>query len=319
MIMETFKAKRFLICLGAIALFLTSCTNTGNPGGEPVNPPEPPKPTAEEAIGDPQYFIPDDDELDTSISANDTRYSAANVDQMDSYLEGKTIYWLGSSVTYGASSNGESMADFIAARAGCTSVKEAVSGTTLSDRESNSYVHRLLNGSNFSKDTKIDAFVCQISTNDAITNRVNYWGRITDDNELDIDAFDKNTTFGAVEYIIAYVAKTWDCPIYFYSGSWFGDGNNKAQRLNSNPSGTNYGRLVDAVKQIAAKWDDYEDYNVKVIDLFNDEDFNDLASDKFYSWAINDPIHPRKAGYSMWWSPYIQNFIEKDLYTLIEL
>ena len=51
-------------------------------------------------------------------------------------LSGKTILWIGSSVTYGASSEKESMVDFLAARHGAVCVKEAVSGTTLASPNS---------------------------------------------------------------------------------------------------------------------------------------------------------------------------------------
>ena len=38
-----------------------------------------------------------------------------------------------------------------------------------------------------------------------------------------------------------------------------------------------------------------------------------FKSDKYYSWACNDPIHPRKAGYLQWWTPYIQAYLENEL------
>lgn len=53
------------------------------------------------------------------------------------------MIFLGSSVTYGAASQGVSFADFIARRNGCEAIKEAVSGTTLVDNGSDSYVSRL--------------------------------------------------------------------------------------------------------------------------------------------------------------------------------
>ncbi len=306
------KHKKLLLTLSLVAL-LSACSSNNNKKNSDDKP----------EVGDPVYYIPEDEDLDTSVSANDAIYSVENVEEVPgSFLKGKKIYWLGSSVTYGASSEGESMADFIAKRSGCTSVKEAVSGTTLlndgltENTGAKSYVNRLITSTAFDKEEEIDAFVCQISTNDCTNDRLNKRGRITADDKIEMTDFNVATSLGAVEYIIAYVMETWGCPVYFYSGSYFSDGSNKVQRQNSNPLGSEYQKFVGQVQQIADKWDSYYDYNVKVIDLYNDEEFNALASDKYYGWAINDPIHPRKAGYSQWWSPYIQNFIEKDLVEL---
>ena len=67
-----------------------------------------------------------------TLLGNTGPYSVAATPALsDSPLAGKTYVFLGSSVTYGASSEGESMADFLAARHGAVCVKEAVSGTTL--------------------------------------------------------------------------------------------------------------------------------------------------------------------------------------------
>ena len=306
------KERLSLLLLTLISLTLVSCNSNNNNNS-----------SSEDVVGDPVYFIPEDEDLDTTVSANDVQYDVSNVEEIPgSYLKDKKIYWLGSSVTYGASSEGQSMADFIAKRSGCTSVKEAVSGTTLlndgltQNTGAKSYVNRLITSTAFDKEEEIDAFVCQISTNDCTNDRLNKRGRITPDDYIELDDFNVATSLGAVEYIIAYVMETWGCPVYFYSGSYFSDGSNKAQRQNNNPLGSEYAKFIGQVQQIADKWDNYYDYHVQVIDLYNDEDFNDLASDKYYNWAINDPIHPRKAGYSQWWSPYIQNFLEKDLYEL---
>ena len=263
-------------------------------------------------------MIPDDEELDVSVNPNDARFNPSNVEQVDSILKGKKIYWLGSSVTYGAASDGFSMADYLDALTGTISKKEAVSGTTLlndgltQNTGAKSYVNRLINGQIFDVDEEIDAFICQISTNDCTNDRLNKRGRFTDDDKLELDDFDVATSLGAVEYIIAYVSSVWHCPIYFYSGSYFTNGSNKALRQNNNPLGSEYAKFVNQVKQIIDKWNEYIDYDVNIIDLYNDEDFNNEASDTYYSWATSDPIHPRKAGYLQWWTPYIRNCLEKD-------
>ena len=114
-----------------------------------------------------------------------------------------------------------------------------------------------------------------------------------------------------MEYIISYVHKTWNCPIYFYSGAYFKDGKDKTKRENNNPPGSNYASLVSDVKQIAIKWNKKTDYQVRIIDLYHDVDFNNAASKSYYNWAMKDPIHPKKAGYLQWWSPYFVKALEK--------
>lgn len=267
------------------------------------------KPAPEKQLPEVNYGI---GETVPELNANDNSFSVASVTaDEDSQLKDLTIYWLGSSVTYGASSQGESMADFLAAMTGCTCVKEAVSGTTIFDDGGNgdtgvrSYTRRLVNGSNFDKNQKIDAFICQISTNDARNDRLTKRGDMTGEDEMNIAVFDRTTTLGGVEYIIAYVKEVWDCPIYFYSGGYFDD---DGVRKSANPTGTNYGKLVEEVKQITEKWRALG-VETGVIDLFNDSDFNSKASDDYYKWCMNDAIHPRRAGYLQWWTPYFENFL----------
>lgn len=84
----------------------------------------------------------------TFSKGNGDEYSAANATKADgSPLEGKTILFLGSSVTYGSAAKGESFADYLAARDGVIVVKEAVSGTLLVDqpvygKQSYTRIHR---------------------------------------------------------------------------------------------------------------------------------------------------------------------------------
>ncbi|MCH5157373.1 MAG: SGNH/GDSL hydrolase family protein [Clostridiales bacterium] len=256
-----------------------------------------------------EYTI-DESVLQTNKTANDSEFYASAVTRVsNSPLAGKTIYWLGSSVTYGANSGGESMAEFLAAKTGANCVKDAVSGTTIfNDGKSaatgkDSYVNRLVNGTKFDTSAHVDAFICQISTNDARNDRLNKRGEIAEGK--DRTYFDTATTLGGVEYIISYVVETWHCPVYFYSGSFFGD---SGVRSSSNPTGTNYGKLIDDVKDVVSKWQNYG-YDVDVIDLFNDSDFNSQVTDDYYKWCTNDAIHPKRAGYLNWWMPYFEQYL----------
>lgn len=257
-----------------------------------------------------------DESLPGTVDANDERFYASNVEKIESPLDGKLIYWLGSSVTYGANSGGESMAEFLAAKTGCVSKKEAMSGTTIFDdgksdaTGKNSYTRRLKETAVFKKDERPDFFICQISTNDAWGTRKENWGEITPDDKLYQEDFDLSTTLGGIEFIIAYVTDTWGCPIFFYSGAYFGDGARTQEdpRNSTNPKGSDYGALVDKVKEIAVKWQK-ELVDVQVIDLFHDEAFNGAVSDAYYLWATQDAVHPKRAGYLQWWMPYFERFL----------
>lgn len=259
----------------------------------------------------PQYTV---NEADISGDANNKALDPENIELRESPLAGKTIYWLGSSVTVGHAAGLNGVADYLTAITGSINVKEAVNRTTLLTAEgsNNSYVMRMLNGTNFDKEAKIDAFICQISTNDATEANKPQWGSLTAADVTELSAFDLSTTMGGVEYIVNYVTQTWNCPVYFYSGSYFGD---DGVRSNKDPSGTNYGQLVDLVKTAVKKYAALDGYEVEVIDLFNDEDFNSVISDDYWEWCMQDAVHPKRAGYLNWWTPYFAAFLETRLNT----
>ena len=214
---------------------------------------------------------------------NVDEYAVANYPTLeDSPLKGKSFFWLGSSVTLGASSLNESMADFIAKKYDCLCIKEAVSGTTLADYKENSYVERLdayLAAAD--RPAHMDAVIVQLSTNDQ--NEPEKFGIVTSKEVTAPEAFDTATTFGAMEYIIARVQETWGCPVLFYTNP---------------PTGrSSYMDMVFGLYEIATKWD------VEVIDLFIDSEFNSLPTEEQRDLWMTDKIHPTKAGYRDWWLP----------------
>ena len=220
--------------------------------------------------------------IDVIIAGNAPEYSVEQTPVLDdSPIKGQTFFWLGSSVTYGSGSDGESVPDFFGKKYEVITIKEAVPGTTLSDSKPNSYVDRLnkyLAGKE--KADHVDLFICQLSTND--TSLVDQRGILLPDFITASDAFDTKTTCGAIEYIIAVAKETWDCPIYFYTNPPTGNGN--------------YRDLVEMLFRVAEKWD------ITVIDLYTDEDFNAIT-DEQRTLYLSDPIHPTKAGYREWWLP----------------
>lgn len=301
--------KRIMSAVCAAALLVIPLAACGFEAEQPTNSGE----TAATYIPAKPLYEPDDSQVG-EFTASDFRFKLSRVERKEgSPLAGKTIYWLGSSVTDGQNAEHISTAEFLDARTGSTSVKEAVSGTTILDigrDDGGSYTYRLVNGEHFDKNATIDAFICQISTNDAKSENLDYWGTITDADMTDMDAFDLSTSIGGVEYIIAYVTEIWHCPVYFYSGAYFGD---EGLRSNSDPAGSDYGRFIDAVTEVAEKWNTIDGYTVEVIDLYHDEAFNAQASDAYYEWCMADAIHPKAAGFLQWWMPYIEEFLSERL------
>jgi len=186
-------------------------------------------------------------------------------------LKGKSILFLGSSVTYGSASGGISFADIMSEKYGINSVKEAVSGTTLADTDKTSYVSRL---KTVNKDLKFDLFVCQLSTNDATKN-------------IDISEIEK-----AIRFIAEYVKTTFNCPIVFYTGTYF--------------ENELYAKMVDLL------YDLMKEYNFYILDLYHSEDMLSV-SEADYRRYMRDPIHPTLAGYDEWWTPKFVDFCRRIL------
>ena len=179
---------------------------------------------------------------------NLTRLFKKDEQVKNSPLKGKHFIFLGSSVTKGFAAYGKSFVDMIAARNGAVCVKEAVSGTTLADNGSKSYVSRL---KALDPKTPCDLFVCQLSTNDA-TKKVPLGAMAAG---KDMSSFDTKTVCGAIEYIIAYAKQTWNCPVVFYTNPQY-----------ASPA---YKAMVEALKKIADKW------GIQVIDLWDNKEFTD--------------------------------------------
>ena len=214
-------------------------------------------------------------------------YSLENTTTIEnSPIKDKTVIFLGSSVTYGYVSMGVSFADFLEKTDGIKAIKEAVSGTTLVDVKDNSYVSRM---KTIDKNIKADAFVCQLSTNDATKEMP--LGEISE--SYDINDFNTQTIAGAIEYIIVYAKATWNCPVLFYTQAKY--------------DSDHYAKMVDLLLEIQDKWD------ITVIDFWNDAEINNITEEQRKIYLI-DHIHPTKAGYKDWWLPKFQ----ETLYEVIK-
>lgn len=185
-------------------------------------------------------------------------------------LRGKTVLFLGSSVTYGSAANGISFADIMAEECGINCVKEAVSGTTLADINDLSYVSRL---KKVDTETKVDLFICQLSTNDT---KEKY--------NLELSEIED-----AIRFIFDYVKETFLCPIVFYTGTYF--------------ENQKYKDMINLLYSLQKEFDFY------IIDLFNDKEMQ-TVSKKDYERYMFDCIHPTYEGYKEWWTPKFKTFIE---------
>ena len=211
---------------------------------------------------------------------NDERYSMDCLAQLEnSPLRGRPVLFLGSSVTFGHASLQKGIPEYFGARSGCTVTKEAVCGTTIVDDQGDSYVSRLMR--NVDPNTDYALVVVQLSTNDASQKKP--MGEIAEG--FDPAAFDAHTITGAMETIIAYVRKTWGCPVAFYTGA----------RYESEP----YAQMVRRAYELQEKW------GIGVLDLWSSDDLNAI-SDEQRALYMNDPIHPTIAGYRDWWCPELE-------------
>ena len=217
---------------------------------------------------------------------NDDKYGLDNIKQETNRLNGKTIIFLGSSVTYGAASKGISFVEYLEKADGIIPIKEALSGTTLVDEKVKgkaSYIERL---KTIDTNIKADGFVCQLSTNDATMKKP--LGVVSDSFEL--NDFDTKTIAGAIEYIIAYARNTFKCPVIFYTNT----------RYNSDY----YQKMVDLLYLIKDKW------NIEIIDLWNDESMNNISKQEYNLYMV-DKIHPSRAGYLLWWTPVFEDRLKE--------
>ena len=236
-----------------------------------------------------KVIIKKDTEKKLEAPGNAELYSLENTEvNENSPLQGKRVLFLGSSVTVGMAAQNVSFADYLAKQDGVIADKEAYSSTTLVDEfnpiaqlitgNGNSYVTRLNN-----VDTNIayDAVVVQLSTNDATGKKT--LGEISTSD--DIEDYDVKTVTGAMEYIISYVYNTWNCPVIFYTGTYY--------------ESDEYAAMVDRLLELQNKW------GITVVNLYTDVEFNDI-DENTYALYMYDDIHPTKAGYREWWLPKIE-------------
>lgn len=216
---------------------------------------------------------------EVAVGYDYTLPEAEEIDPSDP-LSGKTILWIGSSVTYGAHAGGHySMVDAVEdLHSALVCEKYAISATTLVNTGEDSYVGRL---KRIPTSKTPDLIVVQLSTNDATTNKP--FGEISD--SKDLADFDDTTIAGAIETIIAYARDTFNCPVCFYTGTY-------CQK-------EHYDEMVQLLLEIQKKWD------IGVIDMFNNPDMTAVYGTEQYNTYMYDEVHPFRVGYVEWWTPVI--------------
>lgn len=199
-------------------------------------------------------------------------------------LYGKTVYHLGSSISYGYANSGVSFAEQIAELTGGKCVKETVSGTTLSSAKGNSYVERW---AKFKFDDAPAFLMLQLSTNDFTQGGIQN-GTVTSATS----GFDTTTVAGAIEYIISETKKkSPDTQVVVYTCAVKPGWGTK----------TAYGGFISIeLNLIRQKW------GIAVVDLFNAQTVNTT------SW-MSDDIHPLGTQYANLFTPQMINVMTAEL------
>ena len=198
-----------------------------------------------------------------------------------SAITGRTIVFVGSSFTQGVKSKNQSFPEFIAKRNKCNVIKSGIGGTTVANTGSNSIFARTINLCNTR--TAPSALVCQLSANDATKNVP--IGNITANDKRNLEDFNTRTTAGAIEYIICYSDQKWGCPVAFFTNIKFNN--------------SRYPQIRNILYQAQKKW------GIQVIDLYSGLGRKSVSAKKFRLYMA-DRLHPTKAGYLKWVTPFFE-------------
>lgn len=211
---------------------------------------------------------------------NAKKYALGKV-KYNGTLAGKRIVFVGSSFTVGSKAKGVSFVNYLSKSTGCSVVKNAIGGTTTANiGDGRDFVRRSVDIINSTD--RPDLFLCQMSANDA-TRGVPI-GEITPEG-TPMEQFNTSTVAGAMEYIICYSDQKWGCPIAFYTAM--------------NLSNDRYDQMVSLMYKIQAKW------GVGIIDLYHGLGRYSIKA-KTYRLYMKDRLHPMKAGYMKWVTPYFE-------------
>lgn len=218
------------------------------------------------------------------ISGNQKEYSLDNVSLDEkSFLQGKKIAFLGSSVTYGLAAKGVSFVDYLAKKDGVDVYKSAISGTTLAGNDRRSYIQR------YKEEVKpkgpYDLLVVQLSTNDSRYDKK--LGEITAKNS---GPFDETTTLGALEAILQDAKSNLKVPVLVFTCLRDAD--------------DEYQILREKLFELQNKW------NFEILDLWNNSELRQKTAEM--ADVMVDDVHATQKGYLKLWLPLFENKI-KDI------
>ena len=226
---------------------------------------------------------------------NGPEYSLSQVEVLeDSPLQGMKALGVGSSVLAGTASKGVGPGEYFCALNGMEYTKECAVGTSVTSTTRptldglGTYLPRMMQ---HTAEEDFDMVFIQLGTNDCAD-----WvvvGESGEDTSLNLEDYDEYTYCGAMQSMIAYAINTWgeDVGIFIFSNTTFEDKNVEK-----------YDQMVDYTQDICTKWEN-AGYNVHLIDMWNNAELNDVPSDLVELYGAGE-IHPRQAGYLIWWMPF---------------
>lgn len=171
---------------------------------------------------------------------NSKEFNLESVDFEPSILTEKAVLFLGSNLTYGFNSLGESFVDYLWHKDGLIGIKDVENNTYLTHRDSfqkgDSYIERFQNDLKLEKP---DALMIEVANKDLDNDIV--LGDIADKH------YDTKTLVGALEYFISQTKLLWGCPIIVF--------------IDYQKDKEKYDRLIKKVLQLRQKW------GIEIIDL----------------------------------------------------
>ncbi|WP_165496283.1 SGNH/GDSL hydrolase family protein [Alloscardovia theropitheci] len=196
---------------------------------------------------------------------NAHQFDVTTIKAESSELSGKTLFALGSSITWGYASGGQALGEYLAQRFNLHLIKDAVNGTSIAGDASDTYVARLKKHNHHTDSP--DMFLIQLSTNDV-------W-----------QGFNEDDVITSIREMIAYIEQEWNVPIVFYTNTHF-DNEQYAQTVSA---------LQDVCKQKS---------RCSLINLWNNVSLNNVTANQLKLYMY-DNIHPTRAGYMTWWGPEV--------------
>ena len=220
-------------------------------------------------------------------------------------LKGKTMLFMGDSITYGSGDavspfrTGRAWAGRIADLTGAITTNAAVGGAKVSyQRGDDNWVYSQYEPH---KETKFDIIVMHGGVNDARYDRT--VGTLSEGKDEATLKKNQTSYVGGLEWIFYMVSTTnTDAKLYFIANHRL-DGHSKG-------SARDMSAYFDAAKQACEKW------GVIFIDLYNNKELNDKLETKTTKY-LPDTLHLNAAGYDII-TPYIIEAIELGLTAPVE-